>query len=120
MNKADFQHLFKAIDKMDTNEFASYLADDSLLRFANMPTVEGKENIYEFIGNFFLSISGIKHDELEIWQLPEVTFVNGRVTYTRKSGTKLSVYFSNTFKMKNGKIREYLIHVDNSTLYTEE
>mgnify|MGYP006303551967 FL=1 len=119
MEKNDFIHLFNSIDRMDANEFASYLNEDAWLRFANLPTVQGKENIKDFIDNFFKSIGGIRHDGLEIWQLPDVTFVNGKVTYTRKNGTDLSVYFSNTFKMKDGKLNEYLIHVDNSLLYSE-
>ncbi len=119
--KNDIKELFNAIDNFDVDEFINYLTDDALFRFANIPQVKGKKNIYEFVDNFFKSIKSIKsieHTDLEIWQLPDILFVNGKVTYTRKDDTKLSVYFSNTFKMKVDKIYEYLIFGDNSVLFS--
>lgn len=81
---------------------------------------EGKQNIYDFVDGFFKSIKAIRHSGLEIWQLEGVSFVNGNVTYTRHDNSELSVDFSNTFKLKGGKIQQYLIFVDNSELYKEQ
>ena len=117
MNEEDFGSLFKAIDDMNTEEFVSYLSEDAILRFGNQSVVEGKKIIFKYIDAFFKAIKAISHSELEIWQLSDVSFVNGRVTYTRLDGTHLSVVFSNTFKMKDNLIREYLIYVDNSELF---
>lgn len=117
MTKEDFISLFRAIDHMNTGEFASYLSDDAIVRFGNQSPVEGKKNIIGYIDAFFKAIKAIEHAELEVWTLADVAFVNGRVTYTRLDGSQLSVYFSNTFKMKDGLICEYLIHVDTSELF---
>ncbi len=117
MTKEDFVNLFKAIDDMNTEKFVSYIADDGILRFGNQSVIEGKKAIFEYIDAFFKAIKAIAHSELEIWQLSDVSFVNGRVTYTRHNDTQLSVHFSNTFKMKNSLINEYLIYVDNSELF---
>ena len=117
MNKEDFGSLFKAIDDMSTQEFVSYLNDDALLRFGNQSVVEGKSAIFEYIDAFFKAIKAIAHSELEVWELSDVSFVNGRGTYTRHDDTQLSVVFSNTFKMKDNLIQEYLIYVDNSELF---
>ena len=117
MTKEDFGSLFKAIDDMNTQEFVSYLNDDALLRFGNQSVVEGKSAIFEYIDAFFKAIKAIAHSELEVWELSDVSFVNGRGTYTRHDDTQLSVVFSNTFKMKDNLIQEYLIYVDNSELF---
>jgi len=79
--------------------------------------VEGKKSIYEYIDAFFKAIKTIGHSELEVWERADVSFVNGKVTYTRLDGTQLAVYYSNTFKMKDNLIQEYLIHVDTSELF---
>ncbi len=117
MNKTDIQSLFQAIDNFDSETFASYLTDDAIFRFGNMPPVVNKDQIKPFLAGFFQSIKGIKHDQIEIWEVGEVKLMNGRVTYTRHNDTQLQVYFSNTFKTQNGKIREYYIFVDTSKLY---
>ena len=120
MTETDIQELFRSIDEFDSSKFASFLTDDAVFRFANIPQVEGKENIYDFVDNFFKSIKAIRHKGLEIWQVDRHSFVNGNVTYTRHDNSELSVDFSNTFKHKDGKIQKYLIFVDNSELYKDQ
>lgn len=109
--------LFQAIDNKDTETFLSFLSDDAVFRFGNIPPVEGRENIGQFLDNWFPTIRSVSHDQIEIWEAEGVKIMNGRVTYTRHDGSKLPVFFSNTFKMKGEKIREYFIFVDTSQLY---
>lgn len=117
MNKENIHEVFNAIDSFDSDKFVSYMTDDAAFRFGNMPAVEGKENIREFVAGFFKSIKGIKHDQMEIWEADGVKLMNGRVTYTRHDDSLLSVFFANTFKMKGDKIKDYFIFVDTSELY---
>jgi len=117
MKSTDITILFKAIDSFDTESFVSYLDENAVFRFGNMPPVIGKDNIQPFIAGFFQSIKAIRHDQIEIWEMEGVNLMNGRVTYTRHDGSELTVFFSNTFKMKGDKIGEYLIFVDTSELY---
>lgn len=117
MNKNDILEIFKAIDTFDEEKFVSFMTDDAAFRFGNIPAVEGKENIKNFVGQFFKSIKAIKHDQLEIWDTDGVKLMNGRVTYTRHDDSQLSVFFANTFKMQGDKIKDYLIFVDTSELY---
>lgn len=119
MTQKDIFRLFNAIDNADTETFVSFLSDDAVFRFGNMPAVEGKENIRQFLNNWFPTIRGVEHDQIEIWEAGGVRIMNGRVTYTRHNGSQLSVYFSNTFKLKGDKIKDYLIFVDTSQLYAE-
>jgi len=110
--------LFKAIDNFDTQHVLSTLDDNAIFRFGNMPPVVGKENIKLFLEGFFSSIKAISHDALEIWNNQSVKLMNGKVTYTRHDGSTLTVFFANTFKMNHYKIKEYLIFVDTSALYS--
>lgn len=117
MKNNDLMRLFEAIDSFDTDTFVSYLDEDAVLRFGNMPAVTGKENIYQFIDGFFKSIKAIKHDQIEIWEVDNVSIMNGRVTYTRHDGSQLIVPFANIFKMRGDKVKDYLVFVDTSALY---
>jgi limonene-1,2-epoxide hydrolase len=117
MNKNDILQVFEAIDQFDAPRFASFMTDDAVFRFGNMPAVEGRNQIEAFVGGFFQSIKAIKHDQIEVWEAEGVRLMNGRVTYTRHDDTTLTVFFANTFKMEGDKIREYFIFVDTSALY---
>lgn len=112
------QSAFKAVDNSDAKALAALMTDDAMFRFSNNPEVTGKENIVPFLEGFFSSIKGTKHDQIEHWEIPDGVVMNGKVTYTRLDGSKYSCWFSNTFKLKEGKIKEYLIFVDNSKLYS--
>ena len=117
MTKKDILDLFAAIDRFDTETFASYLDEDARFKFANIPVITGKNNIFEFVAGFFQSIKAIRHKNFEIYELEGIRFVLANVTYTRLDGTTLSVDFSNTFKLKGNKIKDYLIFIDNSELF---
>ena len=119
MTTKDMQDLFKAIDAFDTRKFASYLDDNANFRFANIPVVTGRNNIFDFVAGFFQGIKAISHKNLEFWELEGIRFVNGNVTYTRHDNSTLSVDFSNTFKLEGDKIKEYRIFIDNSELFRQ-
>lgn len=119
MNKDKIvQSAFTAVDNSDAEALAGLMTDDAVFRFSNNPEVVGKQNIVPFLEGFFKSIRSTRHDQIEAWEVPGAIVMNGRVTYTRLDGSTYSCWFSNTFRMKEGKIKEYLIFVDNSKLYT--
>lgn len=111
------QSVFEAVDKSDAHGLAEFMTEDAVFRFSNHPPVTGKGEIIPFLENFFASIKGTRHDQLEFWKIPAGYVMNGRVTYTRHDGSTYPCWFSNTFRMEGDKIREYLIFVDNSQLY---
>lgn len=117
MQKEDIQSLFNAIDAFDTKTFVSFIDEEANFKFGNMPTVKGKDSIFEFVAGFFQAIKGIRHSNLESWEIEGIRFVNGTVTYTRLNGSALTVNFSNTFKLNGSKIKDYLIFIDNSELF---
>ncbi|MFP4059023.1 MAG: nuclear transport factor 2 family protein [Bacteroidales bacterium] len=109
--------MYKKVDQADPEGVASYLTDDAIFRFANIPAVQGKENIITFLKVFYEQIKRISHYDFEFFEAKEALIANGIVKYTRLNGTELEVPFSVTLKFKNDKIQEYLIFVDNSELF---
>jgi len=112
--------LFHALDTFNAKTFASFLTDDAIFVFGNAEPVRGKQSIHDTVAGFFTSIQAIRHDLLDTWTLPETIICRGVVTYTRHSGTQLSVPFANVFKLRGDLIQDYLIYVDNSQLYTQQ
>ena len=117
MNKNFIPIMYKAVDSMDARAVADTMTENGAFRFANIPAVEGKENIIGFLEEFFKSIKAIKHSELEYWFTDNNWFVNGTVTYTRHDDSALSVPFSVILKMQEELIDQYLVFVDTSELY---
>jgi uncharacterized protein (TIGR02246 family) len=109
--------LFQAIDAMDAEKFASFLADDGVFRFGNGPAAEGREAIRQAVAQFFGSVHALRHRLLGVWSLPDVVFCEGEVTYTRKDRSEVTLPFFNVFKMQGGKVREYSIYADVTPLY---
>lgn len=112
------KQLFQAIDKMDTEAFLSFLAEDVLFRFGNAEPVKGKQAVGDVIRGFFSSIGGLRHVVLETWKQADTIICRGEVTYTRKDSSTLTVPFADFLRKKSGDgFKEYLIYADVSQLY---
>lgn len=109
--------LFPAIDAMDADRFAGFLAPDCTFRFGNMAPVEGRQAIRDFVAGFFGALGGIRHEVLERIETPGHIAAHGFVTYTRRDGSALRVPFANVFHLEGGLVTRYLIFVDNSALF---
>lgn len=113
------QKLSRAIDAMDGAGFATFVTGNASFRFGNLPTVVGKENIRAAVEGFFSSIKGLSHRLTNIVESGDFAFVQGDVTYTRHSGSTLTVPFCNVFRMNGALIQSYEIYVDISALYAQ-
>lgn len=109
--------LFSAIDAMDADRFAGFLAPECSFRFGNLPPVEGRAAVREFVAGFFGALGGIRHELVERIEAPDRIAMHGFVTYVRKDGSTLKVPFANVFRMEAGLVRDYLIFTDNSALF---
>ena len=109
--------MYSVVDSMDGGALAEMMTENGIFRFANMPPVQGRGAITEFLGGFFQSIKGIDHDQIEDWKVDGVRFATGRVTYTRHDDSALAVPFSVILKMDGNLIDQYLIFIDTSELY---
>lgn len=120
MDKGTFvKDMYGIVDAKDGAALAALMTDDGIFRFANMPPVQGKEAIAGFLDQFFQSIKGIKHEQIEDWIVDNTRFAAGKVTYTRHDDSALAIPFSVILKMRGDLIAEYLIFVDASELYKQ-
>jgi ketosteroid isomerase-like protein len=118
MAQGDFiNKMYQAIDRKDTSGLMGFMTEDSIFRFANIPAVEGKDNIASFLDAFFAGIKSIRHSGIEYWNSGNAWFITGNVSYTRPDDFTLTVPFGVLLKMKGDLIKEYLVFVDNSSLY---
>lgn len=109
--------LFNSIDTQNTDKFASYLTDDAVFTMGDAPSVKGKDNVHEAVGQFFQSIKGLSHTVENTISNGNDLVTPGNVTYTRHDDTTLTVSFCNVFKLENDKIKDYNVFIDLSQLY---
>lgn len=118
MNQDTFvTKLYQAVDAQDVSTLAGRMTEDGIFRFANIPAVQGRDNISAFLSGFYQTIKSIKHSGIESWSSDGVTFVTGNVTYVSPTDFILTVPFGVLLKFRGELISEWLIFVDNSELY---
>lgn len=110
--------LFASIDAKDTARFQTFLTDDARFRFGNLPEAVGRDAIGAAVDGFFASIAACRHDVKNVWAPPGHVICQGEVTYTRHDASRLTVPFVNVFAMDGERIRDYLIYIDASALYS--
>ena len=109
--------MYGIVDARDGTALAAMMTENGIFRFANMPAVQGRQEVAGFLDGFFQSIKGIAHDQIEDWKVDGTRFATGRVTYTRHDDSALAIPFSVILKMDGDLIAEYLVFVDASELY---
>jgi ketosteroid isomerase-like protein len=104
---------------MDSNKFVRFLTEDGTFVFANYPPVTGTDNLIQFLDVFYSSIKSLKHEVKNCIISGDFVAAEGMVTYTRHSGTELTVKFCNIFTMQGNLVKNYNIYIDASKLYEE-
>jgi ketosteroid isomerase-like protein len=114
---ADTAKLVADIDSMDARQFASNLADDCVLRYANHPEVHGRDAIVSAIEAFYGTIAGLRHVPLNEWTIGETTVLQFEVTYTRHDGGEVTVPAVSIVRTDGDVIDDYRIYVDLTPVY---
>lgn len=117
--KEKIESLFKTIDKKDAVGFASFLTEGASFKFANAPQVTGRENIRNAVADFFLSIKGLSHRILKVYEAGDFLICEGEVTYIKHDGKELTLPFADILKNQGGLISDYRIYMDPSSLYNK-
>jgi ketosteroid isomerase-like protein len=109
--------VFADVDRMDAKAFASYLAEDCLLRFANADEVVGRDAIEEAIAGFFSTIKGLSHHIVEQWEVDDTTIVQLEATYTRMDDRRVTLPAVTIYRRGGDLIDEYRIYIDLAPIY---
>ena len=112
------EQAFREVDAMDATAFGEFFSEDALFQFANMPPAKGPKAITEFVQNFFSTIKSISHHLHQSLAKDDMASVSGTVEYGRKDGTKITLPFSNTFRIGlDEKFEHWQIYMDTAPLY---
>ena len=109
--------VFADVDRMDAKAFASYLAEDCVLGFANADEVVGRDAIEEAIAGFFSTIKGLSHHIVEQWDVDDTTVVQLEVTYTRMDDRQVTLPAVTIYRRAGDLIDEYRIYIDLAPIY---
>jgi ketosteroid isomerase-like protein len=119
MNTKDWlEKIGMVIDAQDSDAFASYFTEDGIFRFGNNDPVQGKQNIRNYVAQFFTLIDNSKHKVINFWEKDDSIVWQGEVLYTRLDVKKVNINFTNILYMKGDLIKEYLIYIDITPLFT--
>ena len=105
------------VDRMDAKAFASHLAGDCTLRYANNDEVVGRDGIEAAIAGFFASIKGISHRIVDQWDVDDTTIVQLEATYTRMDDRRVTIPAVTIFRRGADLIDEYRVYVDLAPVY---
>jgi ketosteroid isomerase-like protein len=111
------RQLFTTIDRMDARAFAGHLTEDGVFRYANQPEVRGRAAVEAAVAGFFSGFAGLGHELIGEWRGADSVVVEGRVTYTRKDGTRVTLPFVNVLDMRGSLVSRYKIYVDSTPLF---
>lgn len=80
-----------AMDKLDMNAYAEYLAEDCELQFGNNPIVKGKNKVVEALQSFWATIDGDEHNLLSIFGNDNSFVLEALNTFKLKDGRTVTV-----------------------------
>jgi ketosteroid isomerase-like protein len=109
--------LLADIDRMDAKAFASHLAEDCVLRYANADEVMGRGAIEEAIAGFFSTIKAISHNVVGEWEVDDTTIIQFEATYTRMDDRRVTVPAVTIYRRGDDLIDDYRIYVDLAPIY---
>ena len=105
------------VDRMDAKAFASHLAEDGLLRYANNDEVVGRDAIEAAIAGFFDTIKGISHQIVGQWDVGDTTIVQLEATYTRMDDGTVTLPAVTIYRQGDELIDDYRVFVDLAPVY---
>lgn len=112
--------VFRSVDLKDVKQFVAYLSDDAAFVFGNSELVSGRTAIFRYVEGFLATVQEVRHDLFDVWQIDDAIIIRLSVTYTRHDKVKLSYPCVTVWRMKNDRIADYRIYVDNSGLFCDQ
>lgn len=109
---------FASADSLDVERFCSALPADIVWRFANFPTAHGNSEVraqYELVVQILKSM---RHEIVGIWDAGDCVVAETRVFYVDIHGRAFDCPGCDLFFLKDGKLTEVRIFVDNHFLFT--
>lgn len=112
---ADF---FRDADLVEIDKLASWFADDIELRFANNPPITDKGTAIAVMGDFYKSISGMRHERVTVVREGDTVAQQAIVTYTTPDGRDVVLPVASYLRRNSDGVLDRLwIYIDIAPLY---
>ena len=109
--------MLAGLDRQGMPALFPYLEEDVLFRFGSFPPGRGRQTFADLWAAISGPIESLRHRLFETWEMGDTAICRGEVTYGLTDGRAVTVPFANVFKLRNGKISDYLIYVDASAVF---
>jgi ketosteroid isomerase-like protein len=110
--------ILDAVDKNDSERFATYLTADAEFRFGNGPAIVGSAAISQGVSDFLEMLGGIRHNILNVWRDGNHVVAQLITDYTRKDGQVVSIPVVDVFRLRGDLIESYLIYADITPVFS--
>jgi ketosteroid isomerase-like protein len=111
------RRMFAAFDAKEVSALADVVTDDVRLRLGNAPMVEGKSAFVAAVNAFLGSVTGTRHEFLNLWRAGHTVIAEFDVRYTRLDGGKVTLPCCNVFNVRDGLVSEYRSYMDATPVY---
>jgi ketosteroid isomerase-like protein len=112
------REILNAVDKNDSEKFATYLTTDAEFKFGNGPAVVGSVAISQGVSDFLETLGGIRHNILNVWHDRNYVVAQLVTDYTRKDGQVVSIPVVDVFRLRGDLIESYLIYADITPVFS--
>jgi ketosteroid isomerase-like protein len=109
--------VFAALDGGDVRGLAAMMDDNVRLQLANTEESHGKESFEKAVKAFLGSVSGFRHEVVDVWRDGETIVAELHVHYTRLDGRKVTVPCCNVFQVGDGLVWAYRSYLDMTPVY---
>ena len=116
MNR-DVAAIFADIDAFDPSRFVAHLTPDVVFRFGNGDPVIGREAVEAAVAGFFSTISGLRHQVANIWQVDDIAIARIDVEYTRLDGKVVVVPNADILEFEGDLVKHWQIYIDLTPVY---
>jgi ketosteroid isomerase-like protein len=105
--------LIRAVDAADHDVIAALTATDVHFRFGNSDPTDTRAELLVAARSFRGAIADLRHTVLNVWEVSDDTVIATMdVYYRRFDGAELTLPCCNIFRVRDGVVDSYLIHMD--------
>ena len=113
------QELFRAIDAMDAEGFASFFTGEGRFVYGAQIDVSGRDAVREGVAGFFGMLKSLSHSNLQVWPSADGSrqFIYGEVHYVMPNGNTADIAFLNLFAFEGELISDYRVFTDPTPMF---
>jgi len=109
--------MFAALDADGVPGLFPWLHDDVKFRFAGYPPGRGAQVFADAWNAMSAPVVSMAHELEQTWELGDEAICRGEVVYRLHDGRDVRAPFANVFRLRDGRISEYLIYIDASAVF---